>query len=99
MRWVGKDSNSNDPRYNLLWELEGAVDRRKFSRRSLGCQGVLLDEDEDRLRYEIEYYTKNSRLLPSTQRGHKINPFQVRQDYLESAVPPSKEEFGLWDLD
>ncbi len=98
-QWVGKDTHLSEQRNNLLWEIEVGNEKRKFSRRSLGCQGVLLDEDENRLRYEIEYYQKKKRVLPSTRRGHKINPFKVKQEYLESAVPYSNDEFGFWDLD
>ncbi len=97
--WVGKDTHLSEQRYNLLGEIEAAKEACKFSRRSLGCQSVLLDENEDRLRYEIKYYLKKNRVLPSTRRGHKINPFKVKVDYLESAVSYSNDEFGFWDLD
>ncbi|MHC4961720.1 MAG: hypothetical protein ACYTGA_06340 [Planctomycetota bacterium] len=97
--WVCKDTHSSEQRDNLLWEIDDANDECTFSRRSLGCQSVLLDEDQDRLWYEIDYYQKKKRVLPSTRRGHKVNPFKVKTDYLESAVPYSNDEFGFWDLD
>jgi hypothetical protein len=74
--WVCKDTNSSEQCYNLLWEIEGKTGGSKFLRRRLGCQSILLNEDETSLLAEISYYQQTQKLLSSVTRNNINHLFE-----------------------
>jgi hypothetical protein len=75
-RWVGKDTTPTALPGSLLQDIETPDSGRRFARRSLGCQTVLLSEDEASLRQEIADYLRTHTLRPSVTRTGGVNPFQ-----------------------
>lgn len=59
-----------------------------YSQRSLGCQAVLLSEDEKSLKKEIEYYRKKGELCPWSIQEVHVNPYKktTRQGNIDESA-------------
>ena len=75
-RWVGKDTAPTALPGTLLQDIETSDSGRRFARRSLCCQTVLLSEDEAALKAEIADYQITQKLRPSVTRSDSVNPFR-----------------------